>query len=177
MLNEEYVKLLELLYKDQHGNVDSHRFQILRGVRQGDVLSPLLFNAVIEHAMEKWKKRLSSEGFALQADDLVERLTNIRYADDILLFAKDLDECQFMLESLVEVLREYGLELNMQKTKILSTHFAPLDQTFLITNQGSVEILATRSKHKYLGRGFIGDLRQRGVAAVEHRLSCGWISW
>ena len=87
----------------------------------------------------------------MQADDLVERLTNIRYADDILLFAKDLDECQYMLESLVEVLREYGLELNMQKTKILSTHSAPLDQLFLITNQGSVEILAARSKHKYLG--------------------------
>ena len=65
----------------------------------------------------------------------------------------------------------------MQKTKILSTHSAPLDQTFLITNQGSVEIVAARSKHKYIGRGFIGDLRQRGVAAVEHRLSCGWMKF
>ena len=57
-MDQEYVKLLERLYKNQHGNVGGHCFPITRGVRQGDVLSPLLFNAVLEHAMAKSKRKL-----------------------------------------------------------------------------------------------------------------------
>ena len=52
-MDTEYVDLLENLYETQYGNVGSHRFPISRGVRQGDVLSPILFNAVLEHAMRK----------------------------------------------------------------------------------------------------------------------------
>ena len=59
----EYVQLLERLYQQQYGNVGAYRFPITRGVRQGDILSPLLFNAVLEHAMQKWKQKLRSHGF------------------------------------------------------------------------------------------------------------------
>ena len=116
-MGHEYVNLLELPYKNQHGNVGGHRFPITRGVRQGDVLSPLLFNAVLEHAMEKWKRKLRSHGFCLYSDNEQERLTNVRYADDILLFGKSLDEAVSMLELLSDVLQQYGLELNVGKTK------------------------------------------------------------
>ena len=52
-MDPEYVDLLEKLYETQYGNVGSHRFPISRGVRHNDVLSPILFNAVLEHAMRK----------------------------------------------------------------------------------------------------------------------------
>ena len=114
-MDEEYVKLVERLYENQFGNVGNYRFPITRGVRQGDILSPLLFNAVLEHLMRKWKRRLHSHGFCLHPDNEHERLRNIRYADDILLFGKCLAEVVTMLELLVEVLVEYGLNLNVQK--------------------------------------------------------------
>ena len=105
-MDPEYVKLLERLYQHQHGNVGAHRFRITRGVKQGDILSPLLFNAVLEHAMQKWKRKLRSHGFCLHPDNEQERLTNVRYADDILLFGKSVGEVVSMLELLVEVLKE-----------------------------------------------------------------------
>ena len=54
-MDPELVALLEMLYQKQIGIVDEHMFPINRGVRQGDVLSPVLFNAVLEHAMNEWK--------------------------------------------------------------------------------------------------------------------------
>ena len=121
--------------------------------------------------------RLSDEGICLEKTGIAERLTNIRYAADLILFSKSLCECQHMLESLVDVLYEYGLELNVNKTKILSTEVAHEDKTYLITDHGAVEIVAAKSKHKYLGRGFCGELRNRGAAAIEHRLTCAWMKY
>ena len=60
-------------------------FPIQRGVKQGDVISPLLFNAGLEHAMRKWKLRLQHCGFDLGNGEI---LTNMRYADDVMLYAK-----------------------------------------------------------------------------------------
>ena len=42
---------------------------------------------------------------------------------------------------------------------------------------GSVEIVGSNTKHKYLGRGFVGALKHRGKAAVDHRLSCVWMKY
>lgn len=58
-------------------------FCIQRGVPQGAIISPALFHAGLEHAMQKWKQRLSSEGVEVGME---QRLTNIRYADDLLIY-------------------------------------------------------------------------------------------
>ena len=57
-----YLKLIASLYHDQVGLVQGRQFPIKRGVKQGDVLSPLLFNAGLEHAMRKWKLRIQHCG-------------------------------------------------------------------------------------------------------------------
>ena len=72
--------------RTQKGHLkDGPRFAIQRGVKQGDVLSPTLFNAGLEHAFRSWKAKLSTQGLHV---GVPERLTNVRYADDIIVYAK-----------------------------------------------------------------------------------------
>ena len=119
--------------------------------------------------MEKWKEQLSDEGFALSLDSTHPRLTNIRYADDLLLFGKSLAEAVGMLEKLAAILKLYGLDLNMKKTKIMSTSSPSETTQVCIIDVGPVDILGANDRHKYLGRlvrevnlQLITDYRARG---------------
>ena len=115
---EPEIALLLNLYSDQTGYVELDQgFPILRGVKQGDIISSLLFNAAIEYLFKQWKTKLKSHGWILNEN--FERLTNIRYADDVILFAKSLDELQYMLTTLLEIFGCAGLEAHDKKTKIL----------------------------------------------------------
>ena len=75
----------------------------------------------MEEAVADWKRKLIEHGLALTPKPREERLTNIRYADDLLLFAKSLPEAIEMIELLVASLKDCGLELNSSKTKIMTT--------------------------------------------------------
>ena len=93
---EGYVHLLMVLYKNQKGSIDGKQFfDIQRGVKQGDTLSAMFFNVIIEEAFIQWKTKLTSEEWFLKEN--VCRLTNIRYADDMLLFAKSRGELENMM--------------------------------------------------------------------------------
>ena len=115
-----YIHLLSCLYRSQNGHLkDGPRFAIQRGVKQGDVLSPTLINAGLEHAFRSWKAKLSTQGLHV---GVPQRLTNVRYADDIVVYAKTADELHFfMMNALVEELNKIGLHLSPLKTKILTT--------------------------------------------------------
>ena len=54
------------------GDVNGKTFPIQRGVKQGDVISPFLFNAGLEHAMRKWKLRLQHCGFDLGNGEILD---------------------------------------------------------------------------------------------------------
>ena len=103
--------------KSQTGSVNgSYLFQIQRGVKQGDVLSSMLFNAGLESAFRAWRSKLCNHGFLLNAGSI--RLTNVRYADDVMLFAKSEQELIAMIELLVKAFADVGLELNAAKSKM-----------------------------------------------------------
>ena len=97
---ESYIALLAVLYSNQCGIVNgSDKFEIKRGVKQGDVISAMLFNAGLEMAFRRWKLRLKEHGILLSAQH--PRLTNLRYADDMMIFATSPTELAEMTEYLV----------------------------------------------------------------------------
>ena len=90
-LHPQYIHLLQLLYQNQKGRVGESRvFDIMCGVKQGDVLSAALFNCVIDIVFEDWKLKLREEGIMVSMSN--ERLANTRFADGIMLYGKSLDE-------------------------------------------------------------------------------------
>ena len=63
-VGEECIQLLQLLYSDQKGSVKgSAYFDIERGVKQGDVLSTLIFNSALQFIFDRWTSRLNHHGW------------------------------------------------------------------------------------------------------------------
>jgi hypothetical protein len=172
---DTYLQVLRRLYAGQSGIVRGSNcvFDITRGVKQGDVLSPMLFNSGLEPAMRNWKQSLKSHGLHVGA---VDRLTNIRYADDLLLFAKSWKELVEMLELLVVELNRVGLQLNTSKTKLFTTSY--LQHPLYIDGCGDLlAVLWGEEKHKYLGRTISGHLKRRGLVELQHRIQIGWMTF
>ena len=166
-----YITILRLLYRGQTGSTNGSKYvDITRDVKQGDVLSAILFNCVMDIVFERWKKKLSHEGLLIAPG--LARLTNTRYADDILLYAKPLDELQRMTELLMIELEVVGLSMNAKKTKILHT---PLedelhDCDFADIEGEIVEIIQDDSWHRYLGRYFsLSPYKRKRVWDALHK--------
>ena len=102
---------------------ESRKFKIERGTKQGDPLSPKLFNAVLQHAMGKLIEEWEGLGLGLRIDG-ARRLTNLRFADDVLLMASSAAELQQMLQGLASAAARVGLELHYGKTVVLNNKFA-----------------------------------------------------
>ena len=177
-LDDGYVALLQQLYSSQLGSAnDSEDFPITRGVKQGDVLSSLLFNCVLDFAMNRWKLRIRHCGILI--DDPNERLTDSRCADDTLIFAKALDEAILVLEVLIKELNRIGLNLNFLKTKIFHTAMTDdgHDVAFADIAGEIVEILDVDAYHRYLGKRLSLTNNGRSQIEVTHRIESAWAAF
>ena len=81
------------------------------GTPQGAVVSPLLSNVYLHYVLDQWTDqwRQAARG----------AITIVRYADDAILGFEHQDEAERYLRELKEHLREYGLELNEDKTRLM----------------------------------------------------------
>ena len=92
-------------------------FTIGKGVWQGSVLSPWLFNFSAEYIMRKaWLDELQA-GVTTAG----RNINNLRYADDTTLMAENEEELKSFLMKMKEESEKAGLKLHIQKTKIMSS--------------------------------------------------------
>ena len=92
-------------------------FQIGKGVHQGCILSPCLFNLYAEYIM-----RNAGLGEAQTGIKIARRnINNLRYADDTTLVAESEEELKSLLMKVKEESEKVGLKLNIQKTKIMAS--------------------------------------------------------
>lgn len=116
---QHLVALLESLYVKSHGvakvgTTTSRPFTFQKGVRQGCLLSPILFNAygeyIVRHTLDGWEGGVSVGG---------AKLTNLRYADDTTLLAASETEMQLLLDRMELTSNDLGLQINRGKTKVM----------------------------------------------------------
>jgi hypothetical protein len=95
----------------------SDSFPIQNGLKQGDALSPLLFNFALEYAIRKIQE--NQVGLKLNGTHQLQA-----YADDVNLLGDNIDTIKKNMESLIDARKEIGLEINVEKTKymLLSRH-------------------------------------------------------
>ena len=92
-------------------------------VRQGCVLRPRLFCSVLEMSMANWRDEMEHLGLSL--GDGGRSLLDLRFADGIFIFGADYHVIGVLLDKLVENLTAVELQLNVQKTKVLTTQTQP----------------------------------------------------
>ena len=92
-------------------------FQIGKGVRQGCILSPWLFNFYAEYIMQNAGLDEAQAGIKISGRNII----NLRYADDTTLMAESEEELKNLLMKVKEESEKSGLELNTQKTKIMAS--------------------------------------------------------
>ena len=105
----------EATVRNGHGITDW--FQIGKGVHQGCILSPCLFNLNAEYIM--WNARLDET----QAGIRIARrnINNLRYTDDTTLMAESKEELKSLLMKVKEKSEKAGLKFNIQKMKIMAS--------------------------------------------------------
>ena len=103
----------EATVRTGHGTTDW--FQIGKGVHQGCILSPCLFNLNEEYIMRNAGLEEAQAGIKIAGRNI-----NLRYADDITLMAESKEELKSLLMKVKEESEKVGLKLNIQKMKILA---------------------------------------------------------
>ena len=119
---EDLTCLLTNLYAGQeatvrtgHGKTDW--FQIRKGVHQGCILSPCLFNFYAEYIMRNTGLEEAQAGIKIAR----RNINNLRYADDTTLMAESEEEVKGLLMKVKVESEKTGLKVNIQKTKIMAS--------------------------------------------------------
>ena len=126
----------------------SRNFTITARVKQGCVLSPRLFSATLEWALRGWKN--VSQGAGIDLRDGLPNLIELRFADDILLFANSGPEAAQLLDKLIVAVGRAGLILNAAKSVVLTNQAQP-PPTLVIREDVVVKVLDRNRGQKWLG--------------------------
>ena len=140
------VSLIASLYTDGESTVRvndvvSGSFKPQKGVRQGCILSPLLFNIYGEYimrtALEGWEGGISVGG---------NKISNLRYADDTTLFASSERELAALFNRIERASEMVGLSINRAKTKVMI-----VDRAGILGRTGELSDVEFVKEFVYLG--------------------------
>ena len=120
-ITDHLTCLLRNLYEGQEATVRTGHgitdwFQIGKGVRQGCILSPCLFNLYAEHIMRNAGLDEAQAGIKIAR----RNINNFRHSDDTTLMAES-EELKSLLMKVKEESEKRGLKLNIQKSKIMAS--------------------------------------------------------
>ena len=105
----------EATVRTGHGTTDW--FQIGKGVRQGCILSPCLFNSYAEYIMRNAGLEEAQAGLKIAG----RSINHLRYADDTTLMAEIEEELKSLLMKMNQESETVGLKLKIQKSKIMAS--------------------------------------------------------
>ena len=161
---DKIIRLIKALYKKSQSAVRVNGditdwFATTVGVRQGCVLSPQLFNILLElvmlYAMEDVNVGASINGYIIN---------NLRFADDIVLMAETAKELQMMVNRVHQSCSKFGLKINIGKTEIQVINKHPINLKIAINGHQLNQV----EEFTYLG----GTISQQGQCSpdIKHRI-------
>jgi len=157
------IDLLAKLYRKQLAKVKvagtlSEWFHVKKGVQQGCVLSPYLFNILAEMVM-----RETLDGFQGRLQSGGRIVTNLRYADDITLLDTSEAELQELVDRQDQVSRKYSrLLINVEKTKVMASELLDTVKARKLAHYGDTMTKQGSCLEKAIMQGTMSGTRRRG---------------
>ena len=151
-------RLIRNLYYNQKAHVrydngTTEDFDIRKGVRQGCILSPILFNLYSERIINETLVKIPDKGIKFNG----HLITNVRYADDTVILADSEDALQEIMSKINETCKQYGMLLNAKKTKTMILTKKSRNSRITIKIDGAE--LEQVKEYKYLGTIITEDCR------------------
>ena len=113
-MQEKYINIIKETYREGTAHVRteklSGKIKIIKSIRQGETLSPVMFTAAVE---EIFIRMNIEAGININGD----RLSNLRLANDIVLFAESEEQLKDSLEELNKEGKKDGMKLNKKETQ------------------------------------------------------------
>ena len=131
------------------------------------MLSAVLFCVALSVIIFKTEEECDDSGYSIGG----QILSNLGYADDIALMNKDIDKLQAFLSCLSKNAKEIGLEVNIKKTKSLTTDKLQPELNFRIDGIKLEQV----TEFIYLGHKISSSNNHE--VAVKHRIGLGWAAF
>lgn len=164
----KYTRNLRNVYETATASIRLHEncgpIYIRRGVRQGNTISPKLFTAALESIF----KHLDWVGKGINIDS--KYLHHLRFADDIVIFARTAEDLQTMLEELNVQGKQVGMKMNMEKTKVILNSEC-IRRDIEVDN---IKLEAV-SEYIYLGQKITADRDMD--REIDRRIGLGWAAY
>ena len=167
-INPAYINLLAKLYESSKARIrtdigTTRLIDILRGVKQGDLASAILFCIALMVILI-----ITLDGFDSGVSIGGEIITDKGYADDVTMITNSAVKMNFVLKKLSITSLEFGLSINIPKTRgmLIGTHH---DKTILHINNQLIKIV---SVFDLLGRSLSNN--SDDTPAVKSRIGIGW---
>ena len=129
---EKLIRIIKALYSDSTGLIRSEGLPISIGVKQGDVLAPILFNLYLDAVLKVALKNQLNKGIDIDysynaplmnnSRHKLEKSTcvqNLAYADDILIKSSNIESLQCLVEVMNNIFAKFALKINFKKTKFM----------------------------------------------------------
>ena len=159
-IQAKLLRMIENLYSTVSACIriegeETEWFQIKTGFRQGCILSPLLFNMILDYIMRRLEK-LHGMGTSSKP----RNVEDAEYADDTCLMAECLARIVELTQALATESEKFGLKINTNKTKIMPVTKEVLKMPAVIQNGTEIEIV---KNFVYLG----SELEAEGGSDLE----------
>ncbi|KAI5640813.1 reverse transcriptase (RNA-dependent DNA polymerase) domain-containing protein [Phthorimaea operculella] len=167
-VSSSLIRALKSLYKDSSACVRingayTELFNIEKGVRQGCVASPWLFNLFMDSCLTDLKESVCG----LRMNDLLVKC--LLYADDQVILASSAEELQEMVNIMNEALKKKGMKVNVSKTKtmVLEKEDSTTECNIMIEEERVEQV----KEFVYLGSKFTSD--GKCESDIERRVNAG----